>query len=52
VYVACWIFFGLTTVRKSYYVPFWVGFIFPLLWIIGALIRPTAGVTARAAGTA
>jgi len=52
VYVACWIFFGLTTVRKSHYVPFWVGFIFPLLWIIGALIRPTAGVTARAAGTA
>ncbi len=45
-YVVCWIFLGLATFRKGHYWLFWIGFIFPILWIIGALIRPTA----RAAG--
>jgi hypothetical protein len=31
---------------------FWIGFIFPILWIIGALISPTAKAEARAAGLA
>jgi hypothetical protein len=48
VYVMCWIFFGMATLRKGHYVMFWVGIIFPLLWIIGALMAPTP----RAAGTA
>ncbi|MGZ4187555.1 MAG: hypothetical protein ACXVVQ_19540 [Solirubrobacteraceae bacterium] len=46
-YVMCWIFFGMATLRKGHFVLFWVGIIFPLLWIIGALMAPTP----RAAGT-
>jgi hypothetical protein len=41
VYVACWIYFGMTTFRKGHYWMFWIGFFFPILWIIGALIAPT-----------
>jgi hypothetical protein len=41
VYVACWIYFGLTTFRKGHYWMFWIGFFFPILWIVGALIAPT-----------
>jgi hypothetical protein len=37
---------GLATLRKGHYVLFWVGIIFPFLWIIGALMQPTP----RAAG--
>jgi ABC-type multidrug transport system permease subunit len=48
IYVACWIYFGLTTFRKGHFWMFWIGFFFPFLWIIGALISPTP----RAAGTA
>lgn len=29
------------------YVLFWVGFVFPLLWIIGALLVPTVRVLTR-----
>jgi hypothetical protein len=29
VYVACWIFFGLTTFRKGHYWLFWIGFFIP-----------------------
>jgi hypothetical protein len=47
-YVACWIYFGLSTFRKGHYWMFWIGFFFPVLWIIGALIGPTP----RAAGVA
>ena len=47
-YVLCWVFLGLTTFRKGHYVMFWVGFIMPLLWIVGALIGPTPTVAARA----
>ncbi len=46
IYVACWLYFGLTTFRKGHYWMFWIGFFFPFLWIIGALIGPTP----RAAG--
>ena len=38
IYVACWIYFGLTTFRKGHYWMFWIGFFFPILWIVGALI--------------
>ena len=40
---------GLATLRKGHTVLFWVGIIFPLLWIVGALMQPTAkAVTADA----
>ena len=48
IYVACWIYFGLTTFRKGHFWMFWLGFFFPFLWIVGALIGPTP----RAAGMA
>ena len=30
---------------------FWIGFIFPILWIIGAFLSPTERAAARASGT-
>lgn len=48
----CWIFLGLATFRKGHYWLFWIGFFLPILWIIGALIAPTEGAAARAAGVA
>jgi hypothetical protein len=51
-YVAIWIYFGLATFRKGHYWLFWIGFIFPILWIVGAFIAPTERAAARAGGVA
>lgn len=51
-YVACWIFLGLATFRKGHYWLFWIGFILPILWIVGALIAPTRRAAARMAAAA
>ena len=48
-YVVCWVVLGLSTFRKGHYVMFWVGFFFPILWIVGALVGPTPSAAARAA---
>ena len=32
---------GLATLRKGHTVLFWVGIIFPFLWIVGAFMEPT-----------
>ena len=48
IYLAALISLGVTTLRKGHVVLFVVGIIFPLLWIIGALMPPTP----RAAGLA
>jgi hypothetical protein len=48
VYVTCWIYFGMATFRKGHYVMFWVGIIFPILWIIGSFMAPTPSAAARA----
>ena len=32
---------GLATLRKGHTVLFWVGILFPFLWIVGALMEPT-----------
>ncbi len=45
-YLVVLISLGLSTLRKGHVVLFVVGFFFPLLWIIGAVIGPTP----RAAG--
>ena len=50
-YVACWLYFGLATFRRGHYWMFWIGIIFPILWIIGAFIAPTDHAAARVAGT-
>ena len=39
-YVACWLYFGMATWRKGHYWMFWIGFVLPILWIIGAFIAP------------
>jgi hypothetical protein len=49
VYIACWIYFGLTTFRKGHFWLFWIGFLIPILWIVGAFIAPTQRAAARAA---
>ena len=37
---------GLATLRKGHTALFWFGIIFPILWIFGALMEPTAKVAA------
>jgi hypothetical protein len=46
IYLVVLITLGLATLRKGHYFLFFVGIIFPFLWIVGALIAPTP----RAAG--
>jgi hypothetical protein len=48
IYIALFVTLALTTLRKGHYVLFWVGIIFPVLWITGVLVGPTAGAEARA----
>jgi hypothetical protein len=47
VYIALFLTLALTTLRKGHFVLFWVGIIFPVLWIIGAVIAPTGRAEAR-----
>ena len=39
---------GLSTLRKGHTALFWLGIIFPVLWIVGALMAPTPAVAADA----
>ena len=41
IYLACFVILGLATLRKGHYAMFWLGIIFPLLWLIGAFMAPT-----------
>jgi hypothetical protein len=34
---------GILTIRKGHWVLFLIGIIFPILWIIGAIMPPVAG---------
>jgi hypothetical protein len=47
-YIALFVSLGMATFRKVHQVLFWVGIIFPVLWIVGAIMPPSA----RAEGTA
>jgi hypothetical protein len=47
VYIMLFITLALTTLRKGHLLLFWVGIIFPVLWIIGAVIAPTGRAEAR-----
>ena len=33
---------GVATLRKGHHVLFFVGIIFPILWVVGAMMQPTA----------
>ena len=46
VYIVVLITLGVTTLRKGHVFLFVIGIIFPILWIIGALIGPTPRTTA------
>ena len=35
---------GLATLRKGHVALFWLGIIFPVLWVVGALMAPAPGV--------
>ena len=39
---------GLATLRKGHTALFWLGIIFPVLWIVGALMAPTPAAAAEA----
>jgi len=41
---------GLATLRKGHTALFWFGILFPFLWIVGALMQPTAAAV-EAGGT-
>jgi hypothetical protein len=41
---------GIATLRKGHYALFFFGIFFPVLWIVGAMIGPTANASAAAAG--
>ena len=43
IYLVALVSLGLATLRKGHTVLFWVGIIFPVLWIIGALMHPQRG---------
>ena len=48
-YLTALIVLGLTTLRKGHTALFWFGIIFPILWIVGALMAPTTRVAAAEA---
>jgi hypothetical protein len=50
-YLVALISLGVSTLRKGHYVLFVVGIVFPLLWIIGALMGPTSQAAAGDART-
>jgi hypothetical protein len=45
-YITLWVTLGLATLRKGHTALFWFGIIFPVLWIVGALIQPTPAAAA------
>jgi hypothetical protein len=45
-YIAAWVTLGMTTLRKGHTAMFWFGIIFPILWIVGAIMAPTPAVAA------
>ena len=47
-YLTLFVLLGMATLRKGHNFLFFVGIIFPVLWIVGALLGPTQ--SAQAAG--
>jgi hypothetical protein len=40
-YLTLFVLLGMATLRKGHHFLFFVGIIFPVLWIVGALLGPT-----------
>jgi hypothetical protein len=51
VYLTALVVLGLATLRKGHTALFWFGIIFPVLWIVGALMGPTPKAAAAQANT-
>jgi hypothetical protein len=49
IYIALLVMLGLTTLRNGHTALFWIGFIFPVLWLIGFFMAPTEKAIARGA---
>ena len=47
-YLVLFVTLGIVTFRKGHHLLFWLGIIFPILWIIGAIKAPTAQATSAA----
>jgi hypothetical protein len=47
VYLMLFVTLALTTLHKGHFILFWVGIIFPVLWIIGAIMAPSRRAEAR-----
>jgi hypothetical protein len=47
VYITLFVTLALTTLRNGHYFLFWIGIIFPLVWIIGAVMGPAGRADAR-----
>ena len=45
-YVILLVTLGVTTFRKGHWVMGIIGFVFPLFWLIGALMQPRGGAAA------
>jgi hypothetical protein len=43
IYVFLLIFLGVRSIKNGHWIMFILGFFFPLFWIIGGLLPPTAG---------
>ena len=50
-YLTALIVLGMTTLRKGHTALFWFGILFPILWIVGAVMAPTPAVRAAEAQT-
>jgi len=50
-YLTALIVLGLATLRKGHTALFWLGILFPLLWIVGVLMGPTPAAAATEART-
>ena len=44
VYLNALVVLGMSTLRKGHTILSWLGILFPFLWIVGALMQPTAAV--------
>jgi hypothetical protein len=44
-YLTLFVMLGLATLRKGHYALFFFGIVFPVLWIVGALLGPTDEVS-------
>jgi hypothetical protein len=51
VYLTALIVLGMATLRNGHTALFWFGILFPVLWIVGALMAPTPNEAAAQART-